>query len=822
MNFLFLHALLLALALGADVDCNRESFRPAVDHTCAIDNRFHHVHCWGPQMTSWDFAPPADVEFLKISGVYSVGCGLAKDGRVHLWGRDYQKVVTKTPTETGFIDVSCGHEHACALKEDNTVVCWGHSGHNRLVPPASTFFQQLELGMDFSCGITLSNTLKCWGHNAHSRASPPGGEFISMRCGSTFCQAKRKSDNKLISWGENSHGRRVVPAPWDVNPKQYDCGYYATCVINQENKLKCVGHNHYTMISGANERAENDYKDVKLGHDYVCALDMSNEWDCWGDKSDLQRMPKYYDWVNPDDCGRKVTEVSGLQQTFAGGIENACALDENHHVVCWGTGTMNIKPPTIKMKTIVSSQHSTYCGITMENGVKCWGANNHGSVTSDVPDRKDLIAVTAGHDFACAITEDYLIVCWGTHGEGREYVPIHEYYKVVENGMHATCGITFTGKIECWGHYNHHGMLNHPVDDDRQWVELHCNYGCCALDQDRRLKCWGYDHHQEVRKAPTSLTNIKQLAAGLHHFCVLKEDDSIHCWGRNNKGESTNPAGNNWLALGDLGYEVSCAMTKQYEIKCWGKNEKQELNVPTGKKWLVPYDGHIAPKKTWLKVSQGGCDENQQTGPVKKDKETEEKCRDYCFEHQLETYFTLTRESDGTMSCKCFKDCDKEHRGSEENVISYEVLSIHVAEDFQQERQVLTDYRLRFGKSLEKSSFLEHTMSKMNYDLEDTKKKLKDMTANKKMFESRFNAVKQHEDDKLAQIKESEFSKLAEETFPNPIYEASVGSGNSVAAPTSNHVFNWLAIVMAVGVGYGIGLFISKKNKMREEVESLL
>merc|ERR1712060_770786 len=143
-------------------------------------------------------------------------------------------------------------------------------------------------------------------------------------------------------------------------------------------------------------------------------------------------------------------------------------------------------------------------------------------------------------------------------------------------------------------------------------------------------------------------------------------------------------------------------------------------------------DGDMAPKKTWLKVSQGGCDENQQTGPVKKDKETEEKCRDYCFEHQLETYFTLTRESDGTMSCKCFKDCDKEHRGSEDNVISYEVLSIHVAEDFQQERQVLTDYRLRFGKSLEKSSFLEHTMSKMNYDYEDTKKKLKDMTAHKK------------------------------------------------------------------------------------------
>merc|ERR1719204_1323442 len=364
-------------------------------------------------------------------------------------------------------------------------------------------------GVHHACAIKKDNTVVCWGLN---------------RCGSDFCQAKRKSDNKLISWGNNDHGRRAAPSGWDVNPKQYDAGCCATCVINQENRLKCWGYNHHSMISGANERAENEYKDVKLGHDYVCALAMDNKWDCWGQQADIQKMPKFYDWVNIDDCGRKIPEVSTFQNTFASAHETACALDESHHVVCWGSGTMNVAPPTIQMKTITSSTYNTYCGLTMENGVKCWGSGDNGGMTSGVPDRKDLIAVTAGHDFACAITKDYLIVCWGKHGDGREYVPVHEYYKVVENGMYGTCGITFAGQIECWGNYNHHGMLNHPVDNTKQWVELHCNYGCCALDQDRRLKCWGYNHHGEVSDAPTSLTNIKQLAAGLHHFCVLKED----------------------------------------------------------------------------------------------------------------------------------------------------------------------------------------------------------------------------------------------------------------------------------------------------------
>jgi len=815
-----LYVLLLAIALGSDVDCNRQTFRPGLDFSCAIDNRFHHVHCWGYAVhRSFQFAPPADVEFVQIAAAqHIVGCGLSKEGRVYMWGRDHSEVITKTPTEADFIDVSCGVHHACAIKRDNTVLCWGLNNENRSTPPTNTYFQQIELGNDHSCGITISNTLKCWGNNGHSRASPPGGEFRSIRCGSDFCQAKRKSDNKLISWGHNGHGRRAAPSGWDVNPKQYDAGYYATCVINQENKLKCWGHDHYTMISGANKRAENEYKDVKLGHDFICALDMDNEWDCWGHQPDLEKMPKFYDWVNIDDCGRKIVEVSSFQNTFASGHGHACALDATHHVVCWGSGTFNIAPPTIQMKTIVSSQHSSYCGLTMENGVKCWGANDHSGLTSGVPDRKDLIAVTAGHDFGCAITQDYLVVCWGLHAEGREYVPVNEFYKIVENGMHATCGITFTGKIECWGNYNHHGMLNHPTDDTKQWVELHCNYGCCALDQDRRVTCWGYNSHREKSDAPTSLTNIKQLAAGLHHFCVLKEDDTIHCWGRNNHGESTNPSGNNWLALGDMGIYSSCAMTKDHEIQCWGKNDKQELNVPTGKTWLPPHDKTVQ-EQTWLEVGKGSCPEDDQKGATKTDRDTEDKCRDYCFDTHYETYFTLTTEDNGTVSCKCFNDCDS--LDDQDNVVSYEVLSKHVAEDFQQERQLLSDYRLRFAKSLEKSSFLESTMATMNYELETTKKNLEDMTARKKMFEERFKHVKESEDAKLAEIRDNEFSKLAEEQYPSPIYDTSVGSGN-VATSTSSHVFNWLTIVMAVGVGCGIGLFLSRKNKMRDEVESLL
>merc|ERR1712187_362515 len=156
-------------------------------------------------------------------------------------------------------------------------------------------------------------------------------------------------------------------------------------------------------------------------------------------------------------------------------------------------------------------------------------------------------------------------------------------------------------------------------------------------DQDRRVQCWGYNHHREVSDAPVSLTNNKQLAAGLHHFCVLKEDDSIYCWGRNNHGESTNPDGNDWLALGDMGIYSSCAMTKSHEIKCWGQNNKGQLNVPDGNNWLPPGDG-TAKKRTWLAVGKGNCPENKQTGGRKTDLPTVKQCRDHCFDVHYETY----------------------------------------------------------------------------------------------------------------------------------------------------------------------------------------
>jgi len=809
VKLFLLNALFLILTQGSEDEtwCNNETFRPAVDLTCAIDDHFHHVHCWGANKNSMEFAPPPDVEFVKISGIYNVGCGLSKEGRVYLWGRDHHKVITKTPTEAGFIDVSCGVHHACAIKEDNSVQCWGLSNDNRLSVPANKKFKQIECANDYTCGLTTSNTIECWGRASEGRLAKPAGEYLTIRCGHGHCYAVQKNDEKeVVSWGVNSSGQRNTPDGWK-SPKQFDLGYTYTCAINQDNKLKCWGYNDGNVIGIANTKSEEEYKDVKTGHTHMCVLTMEDKWECWGEAVEINDMPLFYDWVNVDDCGyKKVVDVRSRETTFASGIENSCALDESNHVVCWGTGQMNVAPPTVAMKTIASSTHSTYCGLTMENGVKCWGANDHSGVVSDVPTRTDFISVTPGHDFACGITKDYLIVCWGKHGHGKEYVPLNQYYKVVQNSMHGTCAITFTGKIECWG-YNGHGVANHPVDDTKQYVELRCNYGCCAIDQYGSVTCWGYNHHGEVSKAPTDLKNIKQLSAGHHYFCVLKEDDSIQCWGRNSYGEAANPAGNNWLALGDMGLHVSCGMTKDHEIQCWGRDNKGQKTVPTGNHWLAPVNME-APMKTWIEVGQGSCPEVDQTGSKREEFSTVKGCRDRCFDTYSETYFTMTKDDDGKIFCTCYKDCDT--LTNDDNVFAYEVLSQHVGVEFQSERQLMVDYRLRFGKSLEKTSFLEGKLTTMNKELVTATNNLKDMTAQKKMFEERFKHIQQNEP----------LSGKAAAEYPDPIYDVAVGS-STVEASTS-HVFNWITLVFVFGAGTCVGTWLTTQKKMQDEYDTLL
>jgi alpha-tubulin suppressor-like RCC1 family protein len=55
---------------------------------------------------------------------------------------------------------------------------------------------------------------------------------------------------------------------------------------------------------------------------------------------------------------------------------------------------------------------------------------------------------------------------------------------------------------------------------------------------------------------------------------VLKNDGSIACWGRNNYGQSTPPAGNDFTQIW-AGHYYNCALKNDGSIACWGKHYAQ-------------------------------------------------------------------------------------------------------------------------------------------------------------------------------------------------------------------------------------------------------
>ena len=74
-------------------------------------------------------------------------------------------------------------------------------------------------------------------------------------------------------------------------------------------------------------------------------------------------------------------------------------------------------------------------------------------------------------------------------------------------------------------------------------------------------------HHPRLLVSAAAI--FLDVAAGLSHTCGVLSDGSLDCWGDDFYGQSTPPAGNNFVAV-TTGQAHSCALTTSGSIKCWG------------------------------------------------------------------------------------------------------------------------------------------------------------------------------------------------------------------------------------------------------------
>ena len=182
-------------------------------------------------------------------------------------------------------------------------------------------------------------------------------------------------------------------------------------------------------------------------------------------------------------------------------------------------------------------------------------------------------------------------------------------WRSVDAGAIATCAISTTRHLFCWG-YDGDGILGNgsPNADSNVPVEVAGGFGdwdtvsvgdatACAIRTNHRLYCWGADRRGSLGNGPgTNSSNVPVEVAGATadwaavstlgaSVCALKTTGRLFCFGEDDEGQLGNGApfasapvpvpvaggASNWATI-TAGNEHMCARKTTGRLFCWGRD----------------------------------------------------------------------------------------------------------------------------------------------------------------------------------------------------------------------------------------------------------
>jgi len=560
-------------------------------------------------------------------------CGIYQNGTLKCWGYNAygqlgQNNTANYGTDTNTLSlynvavinlgqtvrkVETGANHTCAILNDYNVKCWGHNAYGQLGMQTTTnkgiaagdmaaltlhnFTQDvvdLALGAQHTCVLLADGNVVCWGYSAN-------GEIGQG-------QVTPYGDDP----GENPTLLTPIPLGTGRTAIKIDAGYDHTCVVLDNNQVKCWGYNVHgelglednvnrgsygvlgDSLAEVNLGAGRTALNVFAGAFGTCVELDTHEIKCWGYNTE--------------------TSVGiGLNPLLNQG-DGPAEMGDNLPAVNWGSNISSII-------SIAVGQMST-CAHLIDNGqkvIKCIGRNDNGAVgienfsVGDEPSdlgsnvvavelgtTKTIVDVSAGVHHTCARFQDGTAKCWG-------------YNSSLVLGTNG--GITNYGTSG----YNMGTNLSYMVIGSgvslrKIAASKSLNYHSCALTTNNLLKCWGYNANGQLGQSTT--TNLSyipaigsiSLGAGRYatdfstgglHTCAVLDNGTVKCWGVNTFGGlglgHTTTKGNlagdmAALPVVDLGTGVlasqitsgeyhNCVITTTNKVKCWGYNGNGMLGL---------------------------------------------------------------------------------------------------------------------------------------------------------------------------------------------------------------------------------------------------
>lgn len=265
--------------------------------TCAISDSG--VSCWGsnykgsvgslvgsgPVQVKKDLIDP-----YLISNIGSCVVAADRDG-LQTWGTcnayTKGKMLSELPSpvtwlkelDFGSRSVLSNNQTGCLLyqSEQKNVHCWGE---NPLVPYLSKP-RDISVGYNYNCAQTEEGPI-CWNNQGVLTLPQEAKNAVSVNAiESRLCAILK--DKSLFCWGgEGFSGYETVNnIPDDLGPvKQVAGGNLHTCVIQEDDKVRCFGSNKFGAHNVPTSLGR--VKKVKSSYSHNCALDFNDELHCWG------------------------------------------------------------------------------------------------------------------------------------------------------------------------------------------------------------------------------------------------------------------------------------------------------------------------------------------------------------------------------------------------------------------------------------------------------------------------------------------------------------------------------------------------------------
>lgn len=537
--------------------------------TCAIDGA-NKLKCWGANSaegslgdgSTEDALTPREVPGLLAKSV-SVGssetsCALTMNDTVVCWGANQFGQLgdgTSTPSRapvavaglSGIKSISTGNTAACAITNQNAVFCWGlgfgeidqfGSRGAVLTPiniPDFAGAQSVQVGLSTVCAQDMAGQVRCMGSNSNGAFGPTNIKYLpnptlvagsqgtkGLALGPSYmCQLAADDTSRCtgrLTAGDYEGGPAAtfVDSP-DLNDvKMLTTGILHGCILTSKNTVRCWGANTHGQLGNGTfvDSAKpvdvdglTDVKEIGTGRNHSCALTSGGKVWCWGGNREVETAV-----ARPVDLG-----VSGVKSLIVSHY-TVCVLTEQNVGRCMPAGfasggsALADVPGLSGIRSISLGQWGHACAVTMQETVKCWGANNFGQVGNG------RIGIVDGEEhFFVAAPVDVP----GLSGVQSLSLSGYSSYALMKNGS-----------VKAWGNGASGQLANASMANSGTPIDIAGLSGvksifakesqACAILADGVLKCWGYDSFATSSQAtPTTVPYSGPVAGFAHGISVV-------------------------------------------------------------------------------------------------------------------------------------------------------------------------------------------------------------------------------------------------------------------------------------------------------------